>query len=1248
MSDLAYTIGSDILGASASSIVVFNPFEVAVIMPGGTTILPMAPYSTVLGDPKSVYKVVVTGGIARGGNGFQLGVEDNRPGQPTHTFRFSFAYTSPTRVDVYLANGTKFSYEAPGSVTFGAGPATKGPLANTMVMNRAMRPTLRRRSNVLGAMPAAGGMGGAGGVVPYEMIIKQVGAGASGISAAAGGAKSEKRDIATDIFHPLNFITAAIETDGDIEKAKKLYGFSPKDAPPAEVAPVQAAIVQERKAATVPGKTQMKLAIAKRNLAAYEAHRRANPIVDPRFGDIIANPEYVAVLRIGSDKTDLLGDLSQVVVAGGKHFAGNGYQPGEGFGQHFSFGYDTPARVDFTTKSGLSASLMDVSKIIFGGGQTTTRVAGLEEEMSADKILGELIGAARGVTVSAPTGRRETAEEQAARLQDEAAANAAAYAQAVAELEAQLARQAAEDAQAQQAQIAPVMAAHVTKCPKCGFALHIQGAVIGELVAKQPAAVKQFAAECPNCGVALKLSVSASNVAPLPPMPGPKAPPKPTRFAKMLNPKLRKNVIKGDEGDGGDVTQEDVDRIYGEVLGMTGTTEISTVEEPEEVSENDYIYGSDVLIGAAKYESKTRAMAGKVIPQRAGFVLSKSPAGRNVLSLRITATRPGAFQTTASNAKTVGLRVMKQGQDLKDALNKKGVFALAPVLRKKTNVVGATLTRRGGGRRLMKRFTLSQMKAVAQRAISDGAKLVQKATTFENKVAMANAKRAAGMKRMADGGKNVSAPTGVRDPNYVPSNTLPRANVPPPTVSGLDLLGYVDAVIGAPWPGYLDEAATQCDPDPKWDADWGQGPGGWMRECQGTGLPSDIPPAGSTPPAGTPPGVPWTPRALPPQPTKDDVAPKPFVDYEPAPASDEHLGDMAIEYHKVPKGGVPWDASGSIPYQALGSYAYFTGHAPQATAGSGGGFVWNGSGWSFSASTGGKEDRYGGTTAELNDRSLKANYGPLIGSPKPEKQFFNRLHYSDGTRESPQPANNLLGELEGVKYEPCFFWFFDQAPPNKVAPLLNARLEEATIKWNTIVLNAQKEAEIEAVKDQLAKDTKRDLDKSNVIRDAADADRIRKEVEESEHRINLSTTEQESALSQIDVDRERAALETENAANQLAIDQERGFMQQQQQMMDYYAQNPQMAYGGGYGGEGYGGEYERDPNDLNSDPNDPGNVDWGDGQGGSYEEEGWGGADRGDGGPTSLELMQQADENDSGADAESFDEGSYDEAAYDE
>lgn len=135
---------------------------------------------------------------------------------------------------------------------------------------------------------------------------------------------------------------------------------------------------------------------------------------------VVRDPDFVGVVPENAKKGDYppwgtAGVGFVVGVWGGKRFEGNGYKTGDyakwngeersrNIGKNFSFGYDSPSRVDIINNKGKKLTLTDVKQILFAGGNEPEArvVAGQEETEMEDlsalgkKILGDLGEAVEG------------------------------------------------------------------------------------------------------------------------------------------------------------------------------------------------------------------------------------------------------------------------------------------------------------------------------------------------------------------------------------------------------------------------------------------------------------------------------------------------------------------------------------------------------------------------------------------------------------------------------------------------------------------------------------------------------------------------------------------------------------------------------------------------------------------------------------------------------------------------------------
>jgi hypothetical protein len=118
---------------------------------------------------------------------------------------------------------------------------------------------------------------------------------------------------------------------------------------------------------------------------------KSTPGIAQQGGAAISNPDYVVIQPQGSTTGTTIVAPAGVAVVGGRRFDGNGYQHGEPFGKRFSFGYDSPARVDITAKDGKKTSLTTVQKVLFcGGAEQRSAIMGFD--FDDEDLLGETPG----------------------------------------------------------------------------------------------------------------------------------------------------------------------------------------------------------------------------------------------------------------------------------------------------------------------------------------------------------------------------------------------------------------------------------------------------------------------------------------------------------------------------------------------------------------------------------------------------------------------------------------------------------------------------------------------------------------------------------------------------------------------------------------------------------------------------------------------------------------------------------------
>jgi hypothetical protein len=115
------------------------------------------------------------------------------------------------------------------------------------------------------------------------------------------------------------------------------------------------------------------------------------PPPPPRTSTVLV-PDFVVVSRTGASQVDdPIASPAQVVVTGGKRFAGTGYRSGDGPGKKFSFGFDSPTRVDVVTADG-KKTIVDAKIVLLYGGQEQAHVVGGERKGPMQRIDYTVIG----------------------------------------------------------------------------------------------------------------------------------------------------------------------------------------------------------------------------------------------------------------------------------------------------------------------------------------------------------------------------------------------------------------------------------------------------------------------------------------------------------------------------------------------------------------------------------------------------------------------------------------------------------------------------------------------------------------------------------------------------------------------------------------------------------------------------------------------------------------------------------------
>lgn len=100
------------------------------------------------------------------------------------------------------------------------------------------------------------------------------------------------------------------------------------------------------------------------------------------MGTPVSAPDFVIIVFNDLSKKAAVLAPSNAIVTGGTRIDGNGYKSGEGFGQHFSFGYNAPTKVDVVIAN-QPESFTDVKQVLFCGGTEGAQTGGNSVAQSA-------------------------------------------------------------------------------------------------------------------------------------------------------------------------------------------------------------------------------------------------------------------------------------------------------------------------------------------------------------------------------------------------------------------------------------------------------------------------------------------------------------------------------------------------------------------------------------------------------------------------------------------------------------------------------------------------------------------------------------------------------------------------------------------------------------------------------------------------------------------------------------------------
>lgn len=283
----------------------------------------------------------------------------------------------------------------------------------------------------------------------------------------------------------------------------------------------------------------------------------------------------------------------------------------------------------------------------------------------------------------------------------------------------------------------------------------------------------------------------------------------------------------------------------------------------------------------------------------------------------------------------------------------------------------------------------------------------------------------------------------------------------------------------------------------------------------------------------------------------------------------------------TPVGLVYYDGSRPMPWQGVGSLTRFHYNLGDQTDGHyDSGYQWGGGDpsimdgwyWWWHGATHGteyKHDEPGGATngesiLDRTNNSIQRNWGPLVGNPGGSTPWTSGLLLDvDGTgvsaaSGSDQSASSGLG---------AWFWYRDKAPAWATAADDMARLNQAVLDYKAAYAAAAAAAAQQAAQDKLDQQQAAAMAKQQALEDA-----------QAQHQSDLASIQADSQAQQADL-----------ASYQAQAQQEQLDVQERQQALDYYKAHPEQLYaaqdqGGGGGGRGGG--------DNGGDAGDDG-VDWG-------------------------------------------------------
>ena len=631
-------------------------------------------------------------------------------------------------------------------------------------------------------------------------------------------------------------------------------------------------------------------------------------------------------------------------------------------------------------------------------------------------------------------------------------------------------------------------------------------------------------------------------------------------------------------------------QIVGEMLGMTGETKMHDMSAVEEIADNMYIHGVDIL-GATP---PTR---------RVGFVFKTTPAGRKYTALVVSKVRRGDFKTSVSNARDVGRRAVEISARIRNALR-----------RMPTRVRGAAPKRPQRAKRLI---TDAQLKTLADQLEKAGKALVGRAGKLEDSVAVGDAKqktaalalrakmfnpkmaraksvKAGSAAKLAQAMRPVTAASRAAVSRPLTSRAL---SLPTRGMSRAAVLGYWNEILGAELNEILgqitdaEQAAIEAEADKYFGSrDGSTSPTTTTSSSDyGTSYSDPYTSSYTAPSYDRFPGPEDNNYGVGPAPTE---APEP-TEFQrgPDPATDRNVYNSS----RMPLPGIIYyELERGLPRDKFGSWERYYGQS-RALPHGGNGYYWSGTiaveaeGWARRQlnQSGGYEDigvpvtyllQYPTGVQESGGGS--ADWGPLVGAPD---DWTKGLRFDMATKQ--------------------WFWFWDQAPEWATGKVIRKAqlLHQAQLDHDALLTAAKADYAWQQAQDRLDAQQAREQSRQQALVDA-EAERRRIQLDVERQAFEAKQTERQGEIDAMMQQEEARWVAEQARLEQQQMAQESQFMTQQaqldqqerQMMLDYFRQHPQEMFAQQGGGAEYDAEYaEEDPFATYYAESDEG-VDWGD------------------------------------------------------